>query len=88
MRRCLRSCGLNAGVPVAVQARVIGRGDRYGAKWELTALEAIGMVEVEGVDEEIDPHATRTYRLAARYQGVYESVASFFAPLSNREETA
>jgi hypothetical protein len=62
--------------------RAIGRGNRWGAKWELTALEAIGMVEVEGPDEDVDEKATRVYKLAGQYQGVYESVGSLFSSLS------
>jgi hypothetical protein len=44
------------------------------------------MIDVEGIDEEDDPQATRVYRLADRYRGVYDSVASFFTPLSIRGE--
>ena len=71
---------------VSSTLRAIGRGNRWSAKWELTALEAIGMVDVDGVDEEDDPAATRVYRLADRYRGVYDSVASFFISLSIGEK--
>jgi hypothetical protein len=62
--------------------RAIGRGNRWGAKWELMALEAIGMVEVDGNPD--DPAATCAYTLADQYRGVYESVGSPYAsPLSS-----
>ena len=32
---------------VSSTLRAIGRGNRWSAKWELTALEAIGIVDVE-----------------------------------------
>jgi hypothetical protein len=70
---------------VASVHRAIGRGDRWGAKWELTALMAIGMVDVEGPDEAENPKATRVYSLNPKYRQVYESVSSLFSPLSLRE---
>jgi len=69
-----------AQVRLAVEQRHRPR-EPLGAKWELTALEAIGMLEVEGLDDDDDPTATRVYCLAERYRR-YESVASFFTPRS------
>jgi hypothetical protein len=71
---------------VASVHRAIGRGNRWGAKWELAALEAIGMVDVHGPSEDEDPKATRTYTLHPDYRQVYETVGSLFSPLSNEEQ--
>ena len=70
------------GADVATVHRAIGRGNRWGSKWELTALEAIGLVQVEGPPEDEDPKAVRIYRLAAEYRDVYESVGAFSSSLS------
>jgi hypothetical protein len=80
--RALREVADSPLATVSSVWRAIGRGNRWGAKWELMALEAIGMVEVDGPDEDQDPKATRTYALAEQYRGVYESVGSLHAPLS------
>jgi hypothetical protein len=73
-------------VTVSSTWRAIGRGNRWGAKWQLTALEAIGLVDVDGPDEDTEPNAVRIYRLEPALADLYESVASFFTPLSIRGE--
>jgi hypothetical protein len=65
-RKALEHVASDGHATVSSTLRAIGRGDRWAAKWELTALEAIGMVELEGPDELEDPRATRVYRLADR----------------------
>jgi hypothetical protein len=90
--RALTEVADNAvGATVASVHRAIGRGNRWGAKWELLALEAIGMIEVEGIDEDDDPKATRVYTLADEYRQVYESVGSPYGSSSSdsllREKT-
>ncbi len=72
--RALREVANNNVSTVASVHRAIGRGDRYGAKWELAALDAIGMLDVEGPSEGEDPKATRLYTLKADYRQVYVSV--------------
>lgn len=62
------------GASVADVHRALGRGNRWAAIWELDALEAIGLVAVEGPDREESPTAHRLYRLAETYRKVYESV--------------
>jgi hypothetical protein len=53
----------------------------YLAKWELDALEAIGLVTATGPEEE------PVYHLAQEYRGLYTSVAPFYAiPLSNEQK--
>jgi len=84
--RALREVAESPLATVASVFRAIGRGNRWGAIWELTALEAIGIVEVEGTPADEDPKATRVYRLAEDYAQVYESVGSFYTPLSLVEE--
>jgi hypothetical protein len=79
--RALREVADSEPATVSSVWRAIGRGNRWGAKWELTALEAIGMVEFEGPDEEVDKNATRVYKLADEYRGLYESVDSFSTSL-------
>jgi len=81
--KALRHVADETPATIASTRRAIGRGNRWSAKWELTALEAIGLIDVEGPDEFEDPNATRIYRLADRYRGVYDSVASFFISLSS-----
>ena len=44
------------------------------------ALEAAGLVNVEGIDEDDDPKATRYYRAHEDIKGVYETVAPFHHP--------
>ncbi len=80
--RALREVAEGPLATVSTVHRAIGRGNRWGAKWELTALEAIGMVEVDGPSEDENASATRVYRLADEYRRVYESVGSFSTPLS------
>ena len=53
-----------------------------GAKWELAALEAIGMVEVEGPDEFDDPQATRLYGSADATEGCTKSSPLSYSSLS------
>jgi hypothetical protein len=85
--RAVREVAENGPATVSDVFRAIGRGNRYGAKWELAALQAIGMVDVEGPDEDEDPRATRLYSLKSEYQGVYESVGLSlpFPPLREEE---
>ena len=65
----------------------IGRGSWWSAKWELAALEAIGIVETESTGSDADDEATTVvYRLTTRYKAVCTSVASFFTPLSIKGE--
>jgi hypothetical protein len=85
--RALREVAESPQATVASVHRAIGRGDRWGAKWQLTALEAIGMVEVSGPTEEEDPKATRAFSLKAEYRDLYETVGSFYTPLSIEGET-
>lgn len=80
--RALQEVAENGPATVSSVWKAIGRGNRYGAKWELMALEAIGLVDVAGPDEDDDPKATRNYSLRAEYRGVYESVGSFYSSLS------
>jgi hypothetical protein len=76
--RALREVAETTMATVASVHRALGRGNRWAAKWELMALEAIGMVDVGGTSEDEDPNATRVYSLKDEYSGVYESVGSFF----------
>lgn len=62
------------GASVADAHRALVRGNRWAAIWELDALEAIGLVEVEGRPRDEDPQAHRVYKLAAAYREVCESV--------------
>jgi hypothetical protein len=84
--KALREVARDDAATVTSVHRAIGRGNRFSARWELTALQAIGMVEVEGPDEEEDPKATRVYKLADEYREVYESVASLSVSLSKEGE--
>jgi hypothetical protein len=74
--RALRAVADDGPATVSSVWQAIGRGNRWGAKWELTALEAIGMVEVAVPTEDKDPKATRLYTLRPEYREVYESVGS------------
>jgi len=84
--RALREIADTNMTTVASVHRAIGRGNRWGAKWELAALEAIGMIDVTGVSEDEDPKATRTYALKPDYRDVYESVGSLSIALSIEQE--
>lgn len=77
------------GANVADVHRGIGRGNRWAAIWELDALEAIGLVHVEGPSRDEDPHGKRIYTLAPEWREVYESVASLhLLPPSKEGENA
>jgi hypothetical protein len=76
--RALRCCAETHLANVSDVWKAIGRGNRYGAKWELDALEAIGLVTVIGPSEDDDPKAERRYVLTEGWRGVYESVASLY----------
>jgi hypothetical protein len=73
------------GATVSDAHRALIRGNRWAAIWELDALDAIGLVEVEGPTREEDATATRVYRLADQYRGVYESVGRPHTFPPNRE---
>jgi hypothetical protein len=62
------------GATVADAHRALIRGNRWAAIWELDALEAIGMVVIEGTPRDEDPQAHRVYKLADAYREVCESV--------------
>ena len=62
------------GATVSDAHRALIRGNRWAAIWELDALDAIGLVDVEGPSRDEDSNATRIYKLANQYRGVYESV--------------
>lgn len=83
--RALREVAGTEQATVSSVHRALGRGNRWAAKWELTALEAIGMVDVDGTSEDEDAKAVRVYTLRDEYRKVYESAASFYTPLSLRE---
>lgn len=74
------------GASVSDVHRALGRGNRWAARWELDALDAIGLVDVTGPPQDEEASAARVYRLAADWQGVYESVAFSYASSSYREE--
>jgi hypothetical protein len=78
----------DAGVVVAEVHRALGRGNRWAAIWELDALEAIGLVRVEGLSRDEDPKATRVYRLADEWREVYESEAFSRTSTPIEEEVA
>lgn len=61
------------GVSVADAHRALIRGNRWAAIWELDALEAIGLVTVEGKPRDEEPNAHRNYRLSDAYREVCES---------------
>jgi hypothetical protein len=63
------------GTTVSDVHRGLGRGSRWAALWELDALEAIGLVEVEGVPRDEDPAASRLYRLADDWRQVWDVAA-------------
>ena len=72
---------------VSSTLRAIGRGDWYGARWELVALEAVGIVESDSVGSGDETPSLRAWRLAAPYRPLYESVASLFTSLSTKGES-
>jgi hypothetical protein len=74
------------GATVTDVHRGLGCGNRWAAIWELDALTAIGLVVMDGPSRDEDPQATRRYRLADEWRGVYENVALPRTPLSLREE--
>ena len=61
-------------VSVSDAHRALIRGNRWAAIWELDALDAIGLVDVDGPSRDEEPNAIRIYKLANQYRGVYESV--------------
>jgi hypothetical protein len=63
-----------AGATVADVHRALGRGNRWAAIWELDAVEAIGLVHVEGPPRDENPGAARIYRLNPEWREVYENV--------------
>lgn len=77
------------GATVSDVHRALVRGNRWAALWELDALEAIGLVHVEGPSRDEDSSGTRTYRLADAYRGVCESVgpSSLLSPRRGNGET-
>jgi hypothetical protein len=75
-----------AGATVTDVHKALVRGNRWAAIWELDALEAIGLVDVEGPSREEDRNAVRVYTLRAAYRGVYENVASTLISPPNKEE--
>jgi len=84
--RALQAVAATDSATVSSVWRAIGRGNRWGAIWELDALEAIGMVEIHGPPRDEDPGAVRTYMLAEQYRGVYESVGPYYiSPLDRKE---
>lgn len=62
------------GASVSDAHRALVRGNRWAAIWELQALEAIGLVVVEGTPADEDANAHRVYKLAPTYQKVCENV--------------
>jgi energy-coupling factor transporter ATP-binding protein EcfA2 len=83
--KAIEAVAENEMATVASVLRSIGRGNRWTAKWELGALVAIGMIEVEGPDEDEDAKATRVYQLAPNYREVYESVSLSLRAAEDRE---
>jgi hypothetical protein len=72
---------------VSSTLRAIGRGNWYTAKWELTALEAIGVITSDGFGPDDEQPSTVIWRLADPYQDLYASVASLFSALSTKGES-
>ena len=84
--RAVADSGLR-GATVSDVHRALLRGNRWAAIWELDALEAIGLVDVEGPSREEDRNAIRSYKLKDSYRRVYENVASTpTSPPIKREE--
>ena len=74
------------GCTVADAHRALVRGNRWAAIWELDALEAIGLVTVEGPSRDEEPAAHRVYKLAAAYEEVCENVGRPLIFSLEREE--
>ena len=66
--------------------RALGRANWYVAKWELDALETIGLVATEVV--EINEREETVYRLADEYRGLYTNVAFSRTSPSNKRESS
>jgi len=66
----------NRGCTVADVHQALIRGNRWAAIWQLDALEAIGLVDLQGPTRDEDPKAVRVYVIADEYRDVCESVAS------------
>jgi hypothetical protein len=77
------------GADVSAVHRALKRGNRWAAIWELDALEAIGLVDVEGPPRHEEPKGRRLYRLADDYRKVYENAhRPHTFPLLKEEEGA
>jgi hypothetical protein len=74
------------GASVADAHRALIRGNRWAAIWELDALEAIGLVEVDGTPRDGDPNAHRVYKVADAYIKVCENVGRPLIFSLNKEE--
>lgn len=74
------------GVTVADVHRALVRGNRWAAIYELDALDAIGILTVEGPHRDDEPKATRVYRLSEEWRDVYASVGFSCDSLSNERE--
>jgi hypothetical protein len=74
------------GATVEDVRRALRRANWYVARWELDALESIGLVV--GKDVEINGRGETAYALAGEYRGLYTNVASSCtSPPNKREET-
>jgi hypothetical protein len=73
------------GATVTDVHRGLGRGSRWAALWEIDALDAIGLIDIEGPTRDEDPSATRLHSLNEDWRGVYTSVACSHSPLSIQE---
>lgn len=63
------------GATVSDVHRGLRRGSRWAAIWELDALDAIGLLDIDGPPRDEDPDEPRRYKLNAEWQRVYISVA-------------
>jgi hypothetical protein len=85
--RALRAVADDGPATVSSVWQAIGRGNRWGAKWELTALEAIGMVEVAGPTEALRPeYREKLSRTAPSRSRAIRTIAASAAPLSDLEK--
>jgi hypothetical protein len=75
------------GATVADVHRGLRCGNRWAAIWELDALTAIGLVDMDGPSRDENPQATRRYHLDETWREVYENVGLPRTPLSLREAT-